>query len=57
MRIRLPSKPTEDFISWFYEKNGLFSVRSVYKLAKELKDVNDGQGKQSSSGDQQGRPL
>jgi hypothetical protein len=50
MRIRLPSKPTEDFISWFYEKNGLFSVRSVYKLAKELKDVNDGQGKQSSSG-------
>jgi ribonuclease HI len=57
MRIRLPSKPTEDFISWFYEKSGLFSVRSAYKLARELKDVNDGHGKQSSSDNQQGRPL
>jgi hypothetical protein len=31
-KIRLSDK-TEDVIAWYYEKTGIFTVRSVYKLA------------------------
>lgn len=57
LRIRLPSKPIEDFISWLYEKRGVFSVRSAYKMARKLKEEEEGNGTQSSSGNQEGRPL
>jgi hypothetical protein len=36
LNIRLLSCPAEDFISWFYEKSGVFSVCSAYTLAKEF---------------------
>jgi hypothetical protein len=42
MNIRLPSYPTEDFVSWYYEKSGVFSVRSAYRLAKELVEEERG---------------
>jgi hypothetical protein len=54
--IKLPSKLSEDFVSWFYEKSGVFSMRSSYKLAKELK-VEEGAGKQSCSTNQNGSPV
>jgi hypothetical protein len=56
LSIKLPSKLSEDFVSWFYEKRGVFSVRSAYKLAKELK-VEEGAGKQSCSANQNGSPV
>jgi hypothetical protein len=37
LRIRLPSSDTEDFVSWPSEKNGVFSVRSAYRLALDEK--------------------
>ena len=33
LKIRIPSRPTEDSLAWNFEKSGLFSVRSTYKLA------------------------
>jgi hypothetical protein len=37
LRIRLPSFDTEDFVSWPSKKNGVFSVRSAYRLALDEK--------------------
>jgi ribonuclease HI len=56
LNIRLPSRPAEDFMSWLYEKTGVFSVKSAYKLARDLV-MEEGAGKQTSSGNQEGRPL
>jgi hypothetical protein len=36
LSLRLPTKPVEDFLAWNYEKSGVFSVRSAYRLANEL---------------------
>ena len=33
LKIRIPTRPTDDFIAWHFEKSGIFSVRSAYKLA------------------------
>jgi hypothetical protein len=56
LSIRLPSRPTEDFISWLHEKSGVFSVRSAYRLAKEHSETERGAAQSSSEG-QAGRPI
>jgi hypothetical protein len=56
LNIKLPSSPIEDFISWLYEKTGVFSVKSAYHLARDLA-MEEGAGKQSSSRNQEDRPL
>jgi hypothetical protein len=33
LKIRIPTRPTDDFIAWHFEKSGILSVRSAYKLA------------------------
>jgi hypothetical protein len=33
LRNHLPTFDTDDFISWSSESNGIFSVRSAYRLA------------------------
>jgi hypothetical protein len=38
LKIRLPRYEQEDFISWTYEKHGLFTVRSAYNLALDLRN-------------------
>lgn len=43
LKIKLPTKPLPDFIAWHYEKNGLFSVRSAYRLAVDLQDMERGE--------------
>ena len=35
--IRIPELEGEDILAWHFEKNGIFSVRSAYKLAAESK--------------------
>jgi len=47
LKIRIPSRPTDDSLAWHFEKSGLFSVRSAYKLA--LRDVIQQQGVASTS--------
>jgi hypothetical protein len=36
LRIRLANRNEEDIIAWHYEKTGVFTVRSAYKLALEI---------------------
>lgn len=35
-KLTLPSSDVEDRLAWHYEKNGVFSVKSAYKLAASL---------------------
>ena len=38
LSLRLQSSGEADFIAWHFEKNGLFSVKSVYMLALNIKE-------------------
>jgi hypothetical protein len=40
LKVRLLERVTEDFVSWYYEKSGIFSVRSAYHLAVQLDRAN-----------------
>ena len=35
-KIRIPSVEYEDTAAWHYEKNGVFMVKSAYKLSEQL---------------------
>lgn len=35
--IRIPEVEVEDCVAWHYEKTGVFTVKSAYKLADTLK--------------------
>jgi hypothetical protein len=50
LNMRLTDR-SEDFIAWNYEKNGIFSVRSTYRLAIEIEQDNRPQVGSSSSAD------
>jgi ribonuclease HI len=39
LKIRLPNYEQEDFISWAPECHGMFTVRSAYNLALDLRDA------------------
>ena len=54
--IRLPRFPVADFIGWHYEKTGVFSVKSAYRLAMEELWNSTGNWT-SSSTSQSCRPL
>lgn len=32
-KTAIPRSNVKDYVAWHYEKNGVFSVRSAYKLA------------------------
>jgi hypothetical protein len=34
----------KDYVAWHYEKSGMFSVRSAYRLALDLQDATNGEG-------------
>jgi hypothetical protein len=51
LNIRLPNFETEDFVSWHFEKNGTFSVRSAYKLELDGKMTMLTNSSHSSNGD------
>jgi hypothetical protein len=36
LKQKLPSNPCDDFVAWHYEKSGIFSVKSAYRLAYNL---------------------
>lgn len=36
-KIKLPNTEVEDCVAWHSEKNGVFTVRSAYKLGSQLK--------------------
>ena len=47
LRIRLPQTNEEDYVAWHYERNGIFSVRSAYRLALLQNSSNFCSGQQS----------
>ena len=56
LAIKLPLSRTEDFIAWQHEKSGVYSVKSAYKLAKDIQGEEAGT-RQMSSGHQHGSPA
>lgn len=44
LKINLSPYQDEDFLAWHYEKSGIFSVRSAYRLAWLNKFHPDGEG-------------
>ncbi|KAK1616516.1 hypothetical protein QYE76_022033 [Lolium multiflorum] len=52
LKIRLPEHEVKDCVAWHYEPNGIFSVKSAYKLAINLK--HKGTGVESSSNQNNG---
>jgi hypothetical protein len=51
LKIRLSDRVEEDFIAWFYNKTGLFPVRSAYHLAVQVENWEKHQVGSSSTGD------
>jgi hypothetical protein len=43
-------------VAWYYEKSGIFTVKSAYQLAVPLENANPSQGSSSGAGDR-GRPI
>lgn len=48
-RIKLPSHKTEDCTGWHPERSGIFTVKSAYRLAMQLKERENPQASTSSS--------
>jgi hypothetical protein len=44
LQIKLPKASGDDYIAWNYEKHGIFTVKSAYRLALDLRDNNHGEG-------------
>lgn len=44
LRIPLVDRVVEDRIVWYYEKNGMFSVRSAYKALSSRKEAELNKG-------------
>ena len=42
LKIRIPWRHMEDTLAWHYEKSACFSVRSAYRLAINLREVEKG---------------
>jgi hypothetical protein len=36
LKIRLSKRIPDDFVVWHYERSGMFSIKSAYKLALEI---------------------
>jgi ribonuclease HI len=51
LKIRLPSFDTEDLVSWTLEKHVVFSVRSDYNLALDLRNPNPPSSNTNLNGD------
>jgi hypothetical protein len=48
MKIRPMQYGYKDFVAWYYEKSGIFTVKSAYKLAIRAKQMNESQSGSSS---------
>lgn len=52
LKIKLPQYQTEDFLAWHYEKSGLFSIQSAYKLVLHARlDSNLGSSSSAANGE------
>jgi hypothetical protein len=53
LALKLPPRATDDFVAWNCEDNGIFTVRSAYRLglAPSVERLSTGQSSSSPSGD------
>jgi hypothetical protein len=53
LTIKLPARRCDDFVAWFPESNGIFSVRSAYRLGMQpaLEILSQGQSSSEPDGD------
>jgi hypothetical protein len=51
LKIRLPRIDEDDFISWIPEKHGMFTVKSAYNLALDLRSNNPPNSSGNLNGD------
>jgi hypothetical protein len=56
LQIRLSERNDEDYLAWYYERSGLFSVRSAYRLAL-MEEHGETRGASSSTHPDGSRPL
>jgi hypothetical protein len=56
LKIRPMQNGVDDMVAWHYERSGIFTVKSAYQLAVELKQTSEDQAG-SSSGSTDGRPI
>jgi hypothetical protein len=51
LKICLPRIDEDDFISWIPEKHGMFTVKSAYNLALDLRSNNPPNSSENLNGD------
>jgi hypothetical protein len=49
--IKIPAKPTNDFVAWHFESNGVFTVKSAYRLGMQPKAQHLSRGQSSGEPD------
>jgi ribonuclease HI len=59
LNIKLPARACDDFVAWSAESNGLFSVRSAYRLGLQpiIESLNQGQSSGEPTGDRRAWDL
>jgi hypothetical protein len=50
LKIIVPSNGIEDTLAWHYENNGIFTVKSAYKLATRLNKEDHGASSKNPDG-------
>lgn len=56
IKIAIPRSDVKDHIAWHHERNGVFTVRSAYRLAASIQS-HTSQSSSSSSGEPQDRSI
>ena len=56
LNLRVQSVGEGDLVAWHYEKSGMFSVKSAYRLALNLKDNRGETGISSAAVNEERRP-
>ena len=51
MKLKIPGQEREDMTAWYYEKTGMFTVRSAYHLGVKMKELEKGQTSSSANSD------
>jgi hypothetical protein len=53
LQIKLPRRPADDFIAWHFESNGVFTVKSAYRLGMlpTLPSLSHGQSSNEPNGE------
>jgi hypothetical protein len=51
LQIKIPARPADDFVAWHFESNGVFTVKSAYRLGMQPKAQHLSRGQSSGEPD------